>query len=165
MVEVLDYGFTGEYYQAFQMLEPELTDRECSLVHDILEMFTRLEWSLENLGAADRVALGEDAEIALTFRGFDFNNAQEGRLAGYAHFLIKDDKYESMAKYFDAQHERGNSHMPTLATYQRMLSVWKPIWDRKIKSMGGGANYGFTAPELTDILAAWRHPSRSGRST
>lgn len=159
MVDVLNSGYTSEYYQTFQMIQPELTDRECSLVHDILEMFTRIEWSVEHLSDKDRASLGEHSDYALRFRGFDFNNSQEGRLASYAHFLIKDEKYESMAKCFDAQHEHGNSHMPTLATYQRMLSVWKPLWDKKIKSLGGTNNYRFTVGEMKDILAVWPYPT------
>lgn len=158
MVDVLNSGYTSEYYKTFQMIEPEMTDRDCSLVHDILEMFTQLEWSVQHLGAEERASLGEHADWALTFSGFDFNNSYEGRLASYAHFLIKDDKWTSMAKYFDAKHERGNSHSPMLGSYQRMLSVFKPLWDTKVKKMGGPNNYRFSADELRQIIAAWPYP-------
>jgi uncharacterized protein YfbU (UPF0304 family) len=137
MVDVLNSGYTSEYYRTFQMIQPEMTDRECSLVHDILEMFTRIVWSVEQLTDKEQATLGEHADYALTFSGFDFNNSQEGRLASYAEFLIEDNRSESMAKYFDAQHERGNSHAPMLATYQRMLSVWKPMWDKKVRRTRG----------------------------
>ena len=158
MVDVLNSGYTSEYHRTFQMVQTEMTDREGSLVHDILEMFTRIEWSVDQLTDEERASLGEHADYALTFSGFDFNNSQEGRLASYAEFLIKDDRWESMAKYFDAQHERGNSHAPMLATYQRMLSVWKPMWDEKVKAYGGPTKYRSTAGELKEILAAWPYP-------
>ncbi len=158
MVDVLNSGYTSEYYKTFQMIEPEMTDRDCSLVHDILEMFTQLEWSVHHLSEQERASLGENAEYALTFSGFDFNNSYEGRLASYAHFLIKDERWTSMAKYFDAEHERGNSHMPALASYQRMLSVFKPMWERKVKTMGGPNTYRFSAEELREIVAAWPYP-------
>lgn len=158
MVDVLNSGYTAEYYKTFQMVQPELTDRDCSLVHDILEMFTQLEWSVQHLGEAERASLGENAEYALTFSGFDFNNSYEGRLASYAHFLVKDDKWTSMAKYFEAEHERGNSHMPTLASYERMLSVFKPLWQKKVKAMGGPSNYRFSPEELREIISAWPYP-------
>ena len=158
MVEVLSFGYTAEYYKTFQMIQPEMTDRECSLVHDILEMFTQIERSVEELSDAERASLGEHSDHALTFRGFDFNNSQESRLASYAHYLIKDGKYESMADRFDAKHERGNSHMPTLATYQRMLSVWHPIWKQKLENWGGPNNYLFSVDELREIMAAWPYP-------
>lgn len=158
MVDVLNSGYTSEYYKTFQMIEPEMTDRDCSLVHDILEMFTQLEWSVQHLGDEERASLGEHADWALTFSGFDFNNSYEGRLASYAHYLIMDGKWTSMAKYFDAKHERGNSHSPALASYQRMLSVFKPLWDKKVKTMGGPNSYRFSPDELRQIIAAWPYP-------
>jgi uncharacterized protein YfbU (UPF0304 family) len=159
MVDVLNSGFTSEYYKTFQMIQPEMTARECNLVHDILEMFTTVERSVAELSGDERASLGDHADHAFKFRGFDSNNSQEARLASYAHHLIKDDRWPEMADRFDDKHERGNSHMPVLATYQRMLSVWKPLWDRKIKSYGGPNNYRFTADELQQILAAWPYPN------
>lgn len=41
--------------------------------------------------------------------------------------------------------------MPVLAAYHRMLSVWRPLWDQKIKSYGGAHNYRFTVDELQQI--------------
>jgi uncharacterized protein len=158
MVEVLNSGFTSEYYKTFQMIQPEMTARECNLVHDILEMFTTVERSVAELTDDERASLGDHSDYALTFRGFDFNDSQESRLASYAHHVIKDDRWTDMADRFDDKHERGNSHMPTLATYQRMLSVWKPLWDKKIKSYGGPSQYRFTVEELQQILAAWPYP-------
>ena len=160
MVDVLKSGYTAEYYRTFQMIQTEMTDRECGLVKDMLDMFTQIEWSVEQLSEEERTTLGEHSHYALTFRGFDFNNSQEGRLASYAEFLIKDNRWESMAKYFDALHERGNSNAPMLATYQRMLSVWKPMWAQKVKAYGGPTKYRFTAGELKEILAAWPYPKK-----
>lgn len=158
MVEVLNSGYTSEYYRTFQMIQPEMTDRECSLVNDILEMFTQFEWSVQHLGDEQRALLGEKAGRALTFGGFDFNDSQEVRLASYAQFLVNDDKWLEMAKYFDSKHERGNSHMPKLAFYQRMLSVFQPMWQKKINAMGAPNNYCFNVKELREAMAAWPHP-------
>lgn len=158
MIDVLHSGYTAEYYRTFQMVQTEMTDRECDLVHDILEMFTRIEWSVDELNEEERASLGEHWEFALKFRGFDFNNSYEGRLASYARHLIEDEKYEAMADRFDDMHERGNSHAPMLASYQRMLSVWKPMWEKKIKALGGPSSYRFTLKELQQILDAWPHP-------
>lgn len=158
MVEVLHDGYTAEYYKMFQMIQSEMTDRECSLVHDILQMFTEVERSVEELTDAERASLGEHSHHALKFHGFDFNSSQEARLAAYAHYLIKDDKYRSMAERFDAKHEHGNSHMPTLAAYQRMLSVWRSMWKQKIEAWGGPSNYLHSLEELREIMAAWPYP-------
>lgn len=89
MIEVLNSGFTSEYPDMFQMIQSEVTPRECSLVHDILEMFDTLERSVRQLTEEQRASLGEHAEHRLTFHGFDFNDSQEGRLASYARYLIK----------------------------------------------------------------------------
>jgi hypothetical protein len=158
MIDVLNAGYTTEYPDTFQMIQPEMTRRECSLVRDILEMFETLERSLGRLSEEERASLGEHAERALTFRGFDFNNPHEGRLASYAEYLIKTGRWESMAKYFDARHEYGNSHFPALASYERMLSIWRPMWREKIASYGGPSDYLFTPDELRQIRAAWPYP-------
>lgn len=158
MVEVLNAGYTSEYYKTFQMIEPEMTTRESTLVHDILEMFTSIERSVSELTEEERSSLGDHSAYALKFRGFDFNNSQEGKLASYAHHLIKDGRWTNLADRFDDEHEGGNSHMPVLAAYQRMLSVWKPLWDKMIQSYGGRNEYRFTVNELQQILAAWPYP-------
>ena len=158
MIDVLNSGYTTEYPDMFQMIEPEMTRRECSLVCDILEMFDTLERSVGRLSEEERASLGEHAEHALTFRGFDFNSTHEGRLASYAEYLIKNGRWESMAEHFDAEHERGNSHFPVLASYERMLSVWRPMWKKKIANYGGPSNYLFTPDELRQIRAAWPYP-------
>lgn len=160
MVEILSSGFSTEYYKTFQMIVPEMSPRECDLVNDILQMFSTLEQSVAELSNEESSSLGEQAAYALDFRGFDFNNSQEVRLASYARYLINDDRWSEMAEHFDDQHERGNSHMPMLATYQRMLSVWRPLWDKKLKSYGGPTAYRFTVEELQQVLAAWPYPKQ-----
>lgn len=158
MVEVLSSGYTSEYSDLFQMIQPELTRRECSLVHDVLEMFLTLEASMGRLTEEERASLGEHAEHGLTFHGFDFNKSHEARLASYARYLIKTERWEPMAEHFDAQHESGNSHSPMLASYERMLSVWRPIRNRKIAKHGTPSDYDFAADELREVLAAWPYP-------
>lgn len=159
MVEVLNSGYTTEYYKMFQMIESEMTARENTLVHDILEMFTRIERSLSKLTEDERASLGSRSTYALVFRGFDFNDAQEGKLASYAQYLVKNGRWSDLANRFDIEHESGNSHIPVLASYQRMLSVWKPLWEKKLQSHGGGNEYLFSVTELQQILDAWPYPT------
>jgi uncharacterized protein YfbU (UPF0304 family) len=158
MVEVLSRGYTAEYYKTFQMIQREMTDRECDLVHDILEMFMQVERSVGELTDEERASLGDHYEFALRFRGFDFNDSQESRLASYARYVIEDGRWEFLADRFDNQHERGNSHSPALATYQRMLSAFRPIWKTKVESYGGRNEYLLSAEELSQIIAAWPYP-------
>lgn len=156
MIEILNTGLTSEYYKTFQMIEPELTDRESALTRDILDMFDFTERSIELLAEAELASLGNPD--VLRFRGFDFNNRQEGRLATYARFLINDDKWPRLADRFDDAHERGNSHMPTLATYQRMLTVFKPFREKIINSYGGPNSYNLSLEQLREIHNAWAYP-------
>jgi uncharacterized protein len=158
MIEVLDDGFTAEYSEMFRTMQSELTRRECQLVHDILQMFGILERSVEELSEEERADIGKDAEHALRFHGFDFNDSREARLASYAQFLISTDHWQEMAKHFDAGHEQGNSHLPRLALYQRMLAVWQPIWREKLRSIRPDA-YLYTPAELQEVLAVWPYPN------
>lgn len=156
MIDVLESGFTAEYSEMFQTLSPELTERECILVHDIFEMFRTVRPSFQALTPKERASLGEHAGHALEFRGFDFNDRQEARLANYARYLVKNGRWNALSEHFDAKHEHGNSHSPKLATYQRMLNVWRPIWSQKLANMNG--DYLLTVEELQTIMNAWPYP-------
>lgn len=158
MVEVLSSGYSSEYADMFLAVRPEMSRRDSSLVHDIFDMFQSIEWSLKRLSAEERAGLGEYVDHALRFRGFDFNDTYEGRLASYALYLIKTGRWESMAEHFDDKHERGNSHMPALASYERMLTVWRPMWKRRVADFSRPDGYILTAEELREILAAWPYP-------
>jgi uncharacterized protein YfbU (UPF0304 family) len=156
MVEVLTHGYTGEYNTEFAGIYPELPLQDCSLVWRLLDMFVVLKSSLERLSAKDRAELGDSAARALTFRGFDFNDAREVRLGGYAQFLIEDRKWVDLAEHFDDQHEGGNSHMPALALYRRMLSAFTPLWKARMddSSLGFPERYSLTLSDLQAVHAA-----------
>jgi uncharacterized protein YfbU (UPF0304 family) len=154
MVEVLERGFTGEYASVFESIRPELSHQECALVWDLLEMFRQLRFSLGRLDTAERAALGD--ERTLIFRGFDFNDSREARLASYARYLVvTNGQWEELGECFDDEHERGNSHMPVLAAYQRMLDAFTPIWENKIHAASrGGRDYALSAKQLVAVAAA-----------
>jgi uncharacterized protein YfbU (UPF0304 family) len=161
--EVLSQGFTGEYETEFLSIEPELSLQECSLVWRLLDMFRHLKNGLERLSPEDRATLddtGQHALLALTFRGFDFNDAREARLASYAEYLIDDKRWEELAVHFDDQHERGNSHMPYLVTYQRMLNAFTPRWEKRTSnsSLGFPDRYILDLNDLQAVCAAWAAP-------
>lgn len=160
MMKVLNYGWTAEYARVFEEMQPEMSRRECSLVMDVLEMFTNLKDSLSKVPEERRGTLGEYAEHALTFGGFDFNDAFESRLASYASYLIETGRWASISSRFDAEHEHGNSHSPRIASYERMLSVWRPIWQKKIANYGGPTNYHLSENELRQVRDAWPYPDK-----
>jgi uncharacterized protein len=155
--EVLEMGWVSEYSDEFLDIRQEMPRGDSNFVMDVLDMYTQLEWSYEKLSEDERTALAEEAEYGLEFSGFDFNNRREGRMASYAKYLIEDGKWEGMAKYFDDEHERGNSHMPTIDTYTRMLEEFQPIWRQKVRAARRG-EYTLTADEIRRVLEARIHP-------
>lgn len=157
MIEVLEHGFTGEYADEFTSIYGELPLEECRLVWDILDMFRVIEASVDKVGIDAVRALDEHAEHALRFHGFDFNDRREGRLADYAAHVIRGGRWTELAIYFDDQHERGNSHMPTLDSYLRMHAVFQPIWKAMVDGAGRG-RYHLTTDELHEIVRAWYYP-------
>ncbi|WP_454044680.1 YfbU family protein [Cellulosimicrobium sp. Marseille-Q8652] len=155
--EVLEMGWVSEYSDEFYEIRPEMPRSESDFVMDVLDMFTQLEWSYGELSGDERKALAEEAKYGLKFGGFDFNNRREGRMASYAKYLIDEGKWEHMAKYFDDDHERGNSHMPTIDMYTRMLEEFRPIWRQKVQAARHG-EYNLTTTEIRRVLDARTHP-------
>lgn len=160
-VEVLREGFTAEYSDDFGWLSQEMSIKECELLWDLLDMFRFLKASVEALGEEQVASIGEHAVYALTFRGFDLNDARESRLLMYARHLLRTGRWEDLAEYFDRKHERGNSHARLLPTYLRMHQAFKPVWRAKLRDGGRGRDgYLLTRDELAEIYAAWWHPER-----
>jgi uncharacterized protein YfbU (UPF0304 family) len=164
LVEVLERGFTGEYGNVFASIHDELPISECRLVWDILDMFRVIRPSVERLEPDRLKKIDELAKGVLRFDGFDFNDAREIRLAIYARFLVESGRWSELAVHFDAGHEHGNSHHPNLDKYLRMLEVFTPIWERKIRGIGRGSNH-LSEDELREIVLAAYHPSRQQSTT
>jgi uncharacterized protein YfbU (UPF0304 family) len=153
--KVFTNGYVIEYPDVLQEYDTELTEREAELVMDIFEMFTTLRHSYDQLTAEQRKSLGAGAKRDIAFFGFDGNSRTESRLGRYAQHLIATDRWTNLAEHFDAQHERGNSHMPAVPIYERMLEEFRPIWRRKIRDMG---DYALTVGEIRQVTAAKVHP-------
>lgn len=158
--QALEEGWTKEYDMEFYAMEPELSRRDCGLVMDLLDMFRILKYSIEQLPSQ----LSEDEVLTLSFRGFDLNDEFESRLLGYARWLVADgDRWQEQAEAFSDRNDRGNSHMPCLGMYQRMLEAYEPIWRSAARRTGRRRDL-LTAEELQQIAAAAFHPSkRAGR--
>jgi uncharacterized protein YfbU (UPF0304 family) len=126
---------------------------------DVLDMFTVSEASMNELVPDSLAELGDDAEYDLRFRGFDQSDQKETRLLGYAEYSIASGKWTSQATLFTDAHDDGNSHMPTLAIYQRMLPVYRAIVERRKSARGHGLDpYRFDVNDLREMLDATRRP-------
>lgn len=152
-IQVLEYGFAGEYAQEFADISRPMTRSECELVWDIFDMFRVIRASVHELGRNgwNQIRV-EDAEFHGTFQGFDFNDSDEIRLANYAKHLIKTDRWTEQKDAFGSGNDWGNSHTQMLPTYRAMLRVFKPLWRQAIR--GGIHGHNFSATDLEQILLA-----------
>ncbi len=133
-IEALISGYTAEYGKEFAGYSREMPRRDCELVWDILDLFRIVRSSVRRLAADERAQLTESELRALEFQGFDANDAVESTLLSYARYLIDGGKWEELARYFDDEHSRGNSHGRMLGRYQRQLDVFRPIWSQAARS-------------------------------
>ncbi|WP_277212335.1 YfbU family protein [Isoptericola croceus] len=149
--EILRDGFAGEYGNLVGALRAELSRAEASLLWDILDMFRVLKGSMSRLEAPIDPASIED----LTFHGFDGNDTREVSLLTYLRYLIKTDRrWTDLEDDFDAA-DGGNSHVPMLPTYERMLEVFRPIWREVVHGRGQRrARLDLNADELRKVAAA-----------
>jgi uncharacterized protein len=153
--EVIEEGFTAHYHSVFSgIVFPEMTKTDAELVYDLLDAFTVLESSLDKLDDEVRAGLGEGAEYTLRFHGFDHNDPYEYRLAGFAKHLIADGRWDRMAHHFDDEHEGGNSHMPMLNSYRRVLAAYKAVLQKRKKAGSDFEAYRFNAEALQAVLTA-----------
>jgi uncharacterized protein YfbU (UPF0304 family) len=116
-------------------------------VLDILDMWSMIERSYENLSSEakkfvekEAYPFGKDPK----FPGFDGNNETE--YMGTASFLVNDlDRFEEF------KGRNFNSHCPSIDSYRRMLSVFKPI----LRSLNFQPLSG---QNIVDILKERVHP-------
>ncbi len=152
-LQVLENGFAGEYAQEFADIGTPMTRTECELVWDIFDMFRVIQTSVRELGEDgwNQIRV-KDAESRGTFRGFDFNDSGEIRLANYAKHLVKTDRWTEQEGAFSRENDRGNSHTRMLPAYRAMLRVFKPLWHQRTR--GSIPQYSLSAKDLEQVLLA-----------
>jgi uncharacterized protein YfbU (UPF0304 family) len=118
--EAKEYAYMREtvvqgYEIGYSDLEPGLTEPmsegESREVLDILEMFSQLKYTYDNLEDKSGIK-----EYSVKFRGFDGNN--EFRQLHYAtHFCRDGERFRDL--------DIVNSHAPLLGSFRRMLVEWE----------------------------------------
>lgn len=114
-------------------------------VVDVLDMWSFIESAHKKLTAKDKARLEAEADSMgkhVKFRGFDGNN--EADYLSIARFFIQD-----MGRFAQFKRHELNSHMPTVAAYRRMLSVFEPIRQHLLGTE-------LSVDQLIEILQAWR---------
>jgi len=137
----LSWKYTGIPFEDTKT--PEIVNE----VVNILDMWSFIEDSYEELSAKDKNKLSKDVEPFGNnpkFHGFDGNHETE--YLSVARFIVKDlDRYER----FEGRDL--NSHFPSIYPYRRMLSVFEPIRKNlELRSL--------SLNELTLILKEMIHP-------
>jgi uncharacterized protein YfbU (UPF0304 family) len=161
--KILEEGYTGEYWYETAGFRTELSKRDCSRVSDILQMFRIITYSITDL-EKQGMPVSEDLARQLELRGFDHNDALESHMADYVEFLMRDGERWTELQPQLERHDRGNSHMPVLDTYLRMLSEFRRIMDSR-KRGTRRHDYLLSLEELERIADAQVHPAnRASRS-
>lgn len=146
--EILGQGFTGRYGEVFSELGPEISQADCSLVEEILEMSRQVKNSLDRLDESHRGQLDDGVEDLLTFAGFDGNDPYESALGRYAGFLTDHGQWQEFTG-------GSNSHAEMVPSYKRMLAVYTPIWRGHLLRKSGPEKYKLAVDELNAIAAAF----------
>jgi hypothetical protein len=155
----LDFGFIWDcvmagdaWALAWQHTGLQLDEETPPDVHhvaDILKMWDVLERSFEELSPAEQKRVkGEPGVHAVRFSGFDGNN--ETDLMHIARIFTR--KLDRWERFKDRDL---NSHGPSIDCYERMQSVYKPMWDRMVKSSGP---YYLSADQIIAVMRERVHP-------
>jgi len=148
--KIVECGFELEYHQLNNRISDSqiLTENECREIIEILQMFSALENSYNNLSA------GEKNEIDLEriqYKGFDGNH--ECKQGDYADFciLMKNRGHENTDEIPGLHY---NSHIPMISVYRRMLTKWKEL--RELEK-----NVHLFKKDILSIAYERIHPSTS----
>lgn len=154
--EILEAGYTGEYWLETAGFQTELSRRDCGRVHDILDMFRIITYSIDRL-EEDGSSVDEKVKFGLEFMGFDHNDALEGHMASYVEFLMRDDRWTELKPQLE-RNDNGNSHHRVLDVYMRMLAEYRRIMDSRGRGLDR-MDYFLSLEELQQIDQASVHPS------
>lgn len=127
--------------------EDEIEPPELAQVTNVMEMWEFLEEGFKALTPHEKGELAEKAQTFgrdVKFGGFDGNN--ESTFWSIANFLVN-----KMALFQRFDGRDLNSHVPSMASYQRMYEVFKP-W------LENYPHRTLNVDELADILNARRNP-------
>ncbi|EYT49283.1 MULTISPECIES: YfbU family protein [Dietzia] len=154
--QILEAGYTGEYWYATAGFQTELSHRDCDRVKDILDMFRVITYSIERL-EKDGAEVDEELKGSLEFVGFDHNDPLEGQMASYVQFLMRDGRWTELGAQLE-RHDNGNSHHRVLEMYLRMLAEYRRIMDGRGRGFSR-MDYFLSLDELQQIDEASVHPS------
>ncbi|EGB0603707.1 hypothetical protein H6W07_004557 [Salmonella enterica] len=154
--DLIDEAVSTDNYWALSWEYPSLQDEdeetpwEVKLFVDTYDMYDILQYTYERFSAKDKAEVAEsirnfDEKFSLTFPGFDGNNESK--------FLLIGSLLKRMGRFSGKDDLTRNSHMPSVAIYQRMLEVFLPA-----RAKNWIHNVGITKQDFIDTLNARVHP-------
>lgn len=160
--EILEAGYTGQYWLEVAGFETELSSKDSEQVLDILDMHRIITFSINKLQEAG-APVDPDVAHSLRFRGFDHNDSLEGHMARYVKFLMADgQRWTELAPQI-RESDNGNSHMQVLGMYRRMLNEYRRIMDSRTRSLSADG-WMLKEDDLRRLYDAQTHPSNRGRA-
>ena len=115
-IRAIETGFEGAYYWYGDELNTEtLHENDCAEVINILEMFSALKYSYDFL--EDKSGIDQKS---IEFLGFSGNDETLYML--FAQFMRDEGKWD-LLKWDHG----GNSHVPLLPRYSKMIEVWDDL--------------------------------------
>lgn len=119
--EIVENGYTGRYYDVFNVEPEEVPLEICEETEKILNMYRRINNAIARLQSEEKESL--DLE-KIEFKGFDANNDPHYH---YMTFMV-----EKMGLWEEYKGHYLNSHSQApLMKYRRMLKYQKELLDRK----------------------------------
>lgn len=131
----LQHGYTLHYSWIFENLWDDLSEADCRLVLDTLDVHRAMSFSYKKLESKTNIR-----ETQIEFSGFDGNN--ESHHLAYARYFIVDlDRYAELKKN---EYPDFNSHCEMIPKYKRMQSAWISL----------GKSYSLSEEQIKNILEA-----------
>jgi uncharacterized protein YfbU (UPF0304 family) len=120
-IEILEKGYTGRYFEIFDITVEEIPLAICDETEQILNMYRRIANSTATLSALDKENINENT---IAFEGFDANNDPHYH---YMRFMVE--KLNLWQEY------RGvllNSHSPySIKKYRKMLDYQNQLLSKE----------------------------------
>jgi uncharacterized protein YfbU (UPF0304 family) len=120
-IEILEKGYTGRYFEIFDITVEEIPLAICDETEQILNMYRRIANSTATLSALDKENINENT---IAFEGFDANNDPHYH---YMRFMVE--KLNLWKEY------RGvllNSHSPySIKKYRKMLDYQNQLLSKE----------------------------------
>ncbi|MCU5682774.1 YfbU family protein [Bacillus wiedmannii] len=122
--KAIEEGYELHYGEIGEHIYDGLTSAECREVLDILSMYRKIIFTIENMSGEEQKAI--KSKHTIYFEGFDANDEHEINLLMYARYYIVDKGRFQEFKESEA-YPYFNSHTPMLQKYRKMLEKYNKL--------------------------------------